>query len=91
MLLIVAIQVSTSGDIEDGSVSLEVSNTIQDGGAGGNPAFQSSIDDVGDQPKTSCPVGGQILFGGTVPSDHDVVAGRLGPLLRHPKPERRFP
>lgn len=30
VLLIVAIQVSTGGDIEDGSVSLEVSNTIQD-------------------------------------------------------------
>lgn len=91
MLLILAIQVRSGGDIEEGSVSLEVSDPVQYGGAGRDPTLDPSIDDVGHQPKTGCAVGGQIQLRGDVASDHDVVARGLRLLLRHPKPEGSFP
>lgn len=89
--LILAFQVRSGGDVEDVCVSLEVSNPVQDGGAGGNPTFESSVDDVGDEAKAGSAIGSQILFGGDVAGEHDVVAGGLGSALGHPKPEGRLP
>lgn len=73
MLLVLAIQVRSGVHLEDGGIALEVSNAIGDPTVSGNPTFESTIYNVGEQAKAGSAISCEILFCGTVAAHDDVV------------------
>lgn len=83
------VEVGPGVDVEDLTVPLVEPYPVVHPGVVGAVALEPAVDDVGDEPESRRPVGGEVGGRGAVLPDHDLVARRLGPTRRHPEPERR--
>jgi hypothetical protein len=90
VLLVSTIKIRPNINTKNLSISHVVADPVIGLSIVGNAALDAAIYYVCHETETGCSVCGNVGSCWAVPAHHHIVAGRLGTLLSHPKPQRRL-